>query len=222
MISNHLMTKKVPYLFLIIDEINRGDISRIFGELITLIEGNKRLFEKEEHITILPYSKKRFGVPPNLYIIGTMNTADRSIALLDIALRRRFGFIELMPDYDVLNRLLLISGIDSEVHNLRKLVITCLQKINERIIHDYNRDHQIGHSYFISLMDDKTLEDSKDKLKTIWISEIIPLLREYFYDNEEILKIVLNKVKIEDIDQNDIIETLKRIISSKEEEEVVD
>ena len=216
-VKEKLKVKDFPKSILIIDEINRGDISRIFGELISLLEVNKRLFAEEEFITTLPYSKIKFGVPPNLYIIATLNTADRSIALLDIALRRRFGFIELMPDYDVLKNILLDNKIDTGVYDIRKLAITVLNVINNRIAKNYDRDHQIGHSYFINLKDESNIDESIEKLRIIWISEIIPLLREYFYDSPKKIKSVLNKVKINDIEEKDIISTLEKIIASENE-----
>ena len=172
---------------LIIDEINRGNISKIFGELITLLEPSKRLGETEELKIRLPYSGEEFGVPKNLYILGTMNTADRSIALLDIALRRRFNFIEMPPKYNLLKT---INCKEGEI-NLQDL----LKAINTRIEFLLDKDHLIGHSYFINI---KTFED----LKEVFKNSIMPLLQEYFYDDFEKIKFVLN-IKDDEDDKDD-------------------
>ncbi|HEH6016339.1 TPA: McrB family protein [Campylobacter jejuni] len=160
---------------IIIDEINRGNVSKIFGELITLIEASKRIGEKEELKVTLPYSGKEFGVPKNVYIIGTMNTADRSITSLDTALRRRFEFIEMMPDVSKLS-------MDCEGINLQEL----LKAINTRIEYLLDREKTIGHAFFISV---ENLED----LKKVFKNKIIPLLQEYFYNDYALIDAVLNK-----------------------------
>ena len=166
-----ITTKTLECYVLIMDEINRGIISSIFGELITLIEDDKRLGSKESIEVILPYSKENFGVPPNLYLIGTMNTADRSVEALDTALRRRFSFTEMKSDPKVLLTAHENGGTIPETNiNL----ISLLETINKRIELLVDKDHQIGHSYFISV---NTLPDLRYTFK----NKIIPLLEEYFY-----------------------------------------
>ena len=147
---------------LIIDEINRGNVSAIFGELITLLEEDKRKGNKEHTEAVLPYSGDNFSVPNNVYIIGTMNTADRSVEALDTALRRRFSFVEMQPKPDILSK---VGEVD-----LSKL----LKTINQRIELLIDKDHQIGHSYFIGIED-------LDGLRRTFKDKIIPLLEEYFY-----------------------------------------
>ncbi len=170
---------EVPF-YLIIDEINRGDISRIFGELITLLEADKRYGEEHELVTTLPYSKERYAIPPNLYIIGTMNTADKSISLVDAALRRRFGFIEMMPDYDAIRNL--PGDEDDEGREIADIAAGALETINERIARNYDRDHQIGHSYLVKVGDAPSRDEAIEVLHFAWYHEIVPLLQEYYND----------------------------------------
>jgi 5-methylcytosine-specific restriction endonuclease McrBC GTP-binding regulatory subunit McrB len=223
---------------LIIDEINRGNVSSIFGELITLIESNKRKGEKETLEVILPYSKQPFTVPANLYIIGTMNTADRSVEALDAALRRRFSFVEMpsKPELVAPNRcfwellwkykgidwdneeykskekeLLELLGASSKIWDERKAIWeqfktegknesqieqfsknefiginfeSILEKINLRIEKLLDKDHQIGHSYFMSV-------ETTDDLKSAFKNKIIPLLQEYFFGDYGKIGLVL-------------------------------
>ena len=173
---------KGPYVF-IIDEINRGNISKIFGELITLIEPAKRLGQSEALQAKLPFSHELFGISDNVYLLGTMNTADRSIALLDTALRRRFSFVEMMPDSSVLDGIkvdgISISGI--------------LTILNRRIEVLFDREHTLGHAYFMPKAPQQSL--SLQTLGEIFRDKVIPLLQEYFYDDYEKIRLVLGDRK---------------------------
>lgn len=197
------INKSAPKYVLIIDEINRGNIADIFGELITLLEDTKRT-DKENAEVILPYSNESFSLPPNLYIIGTMNTADRSIALLDIALRRRFDFIAKYPNSSIIGE----DGAKTEVEeiDLRQF----LDKMNERIEVLLDKDHTIGHSYLMGIY---TYDDFLYKFK----NRILPLLQEYFYNDYDKIAEVLNQDNIYEDEWQDkshqII--LKRLINDK-------
>lgn len=175
---------RIPNRVFIIDEINRGNISKIFGELITLIEENKRVGAAEELRATLPYSGRSFGIPSNVYLIGTMNTADRSIALLDIALRRRFRFVEVLPDSKLLEDIF-VGTID---------IAALMDSINMRIAALYDRDHTIGHSFYLPLKNEPTME----KLADIFEQDILPLLQEYFFDDYEKIRMVLGDDKKEE------------------------
>jgi len=154
-----------PNCVLVIDEINRANLAKTFGELITLLEPSKRLGEPDEQETELPYSGDMLGIPPNLYVIGTMNTADRSIALMDTALRRRFAFREMAPRMDLL-------GQDVEGINLQAL----LEAMNTRIESLFDRDHVLGHTYLMGVT-------TFDELVKRFRGQIIPLLQEYFFED---------------------------------------
>ena len=171
---------KGPYVF-IIDEINRGNISKIFGELITLIEPSKRLGQGEELQAKLPYSHEAFGIPDNVYLLGTMNTADRSIALLDTALRRRFSFVEMMPDSGILD------GVEVEGISISGLLTT----LNRRIEVLFDREHTLGHAFFTPLRQSPSIQT----LGEIFRDKVVPLLQEYFYDDYEKICLVLGDRK---------------------------
>ena len=165
-----------PVFTVFIDEINRGHVARIFGELITLIESDKRLGMPLELIVHLPYSQRLFGVPANLEIIGTMNSADRSVESLDTALRRRFDFEEYPPD---------TSLLDFEVEGVH--VGRLLDAINERLLRLYDRDHRIGQAYLLPLRENRTLVE----LRSIFKHRLLPLLQEYFYSDWAKIGLVL-------------------------------
>lgn len=163
---------------LIIDEINRGNVSRIFGELITLIEPSKRAGSSEALEVTLPYSKELFSIPSNIHLIGTMNTSDRSLAALDVALRRRFTFIEVPPNPELLE--------DIEVDGIA--IDELLSVMNQRIAALLDQDHCLGHAYFMPLESDPTLE----RLAGIFREQILPLLQEYFFEDWQRIQWVLN------------------------------
>ncbi len=163
---------------LVIDEINRGNVSRIFGEVITLIEPSKRAGCAEALEVTLPYSKDRFSVPGNVHLIGTMNTADRSLAGLDVALRRRFEFVEMLPDIGAL------AGIN--VHGIP--VDRLLDSMNRRIEALMGRDYMLGHAYFMALRDDPSLP----ALARLFRRQVLPLLQEYFFEDWQKIAWVFN------------------------------
>ncbi len=185
-----------PRFVLIIDEINRGNVAQIFGELITLIEPSKRLGNSEEMKAILPYSSAQkgepvyFGVPNNLYIIGTMNTADRSVEALDTALRRRFSFEEMMPKPELLG--------DKELCDVK--LSDLMTTINQRIVALKDREHQIGHSYFMGCPDDEA--EAKIWLTNVFKDKIIPLLQEYFYGDYKKIYYVLGEEFVREVAEN--------------------
>ncbi|MBL76483.1 MAG: hypothetical protein CL763_06145 [Chloroflexi bacterium] len=175
----------------LIDEINRGNVAKIFGELITLIENNKR---KEKYAVKLTYSREEFWVPENLYIIGTMNTADTSLIQVDSALRRRFAWKELMPD------LSLVTNVDMNA---------IMKKINEKILEKKLRDKQIGHSYFMNV--------KLDEFKQVFLEDVVPLLQDYFYHDYDILEEILGK-KVIDINT----QTIQKDLLEKEGQDFID
>ncbi len=216
--DNKISSNSLNSYIIIIDEINRGNVSKIFGELITLIEPSKRIGESEELKVTLPYSGKKFGVPKNVYIIGTMNTADRSITSLDTALRRRFEFVEMMPNSDLLNNVFICKdvenpnededylGDDAKTEGYAEILQNILISINKRIEFLLDREKTIGHAFFMSeavkfnknnwIKPDEYEEDwyvlSISKLKKVFQNKIIPLLQEYFYNDYALISAVLN------------------------------
>jgi 5-methylcytosine-specific restriction protein B len=193
--ENSIINKATSQNFvLIIDEINRGNVSQIFGELITLIEDDKRLGNPEAIQVQLPYSKDWFGVPPNVHIIGTMNTADRSVEALDTALRRRFSFTEMPPKSELIKTEgKTENGIVNDID-----LSALLETINKRIEKLLDKDHMIGHSYFLSV------KDLKD-LKSAFQNKIVPLMQEYFFGDYGKIGLIIGS-KFFDIKDNQVDE----------------
>jgi 5-methylcytosine-specific restriction protein B len=170
-LSNKAIKNLSQNFYIVIDEINRGNISKIFGELITLIEESKR----DNYEVTLPYSKEKFKVPSNLYIIATMNSTDKSIATIDIALRRRFTFLKMLPNPN------LVTNMESQIF---------MRKANQYISRELSEDYQLGHSYFMG--DDVDLEFIKDY-------KIKPLLEEYFYVEDKDVETILTEIEKENL-----------------------
>ncbi len=194
-----------PKYYLVIDQINRADIAKVFGELVTLLEEDKRLGAENELIVTLPYSKQKFGVPPNLYVIGTMNTADKSRAFADTALRRRFIFKEMMPDYDLLK--------DIEVEGVK--VASLLEAMNKKIVFLLDQDHQIGHAYFLELKDTPK-KDAVNRLKITWFYKIMPLIQEYFHGDWIKIKEILGADFLVNIEKEGVFATGNEAIAKAE------
>jgi hypothetical protein len=170
-----------PQYVLVIDEINRANVARVFGELITLLEPEKRLGQDDATRLRLPASGEWFAVPPNLHVIGTLNTADRSIALMDVALRRRFEFEEMAPDAALLDKIMTAKAVDPAV---RALTLDLFRVLNLRLRFLYDREHQVGHCWFLGVR-------SIDDLRRVFASKVLPLLQEYFYGQWEKVGLVL-------------------------------
>ena len=181
--------KTVKPHVLVIDEINRGNVARIFGELITLIEDDKREGASESLAVKLPYSGDTFTVPSNLFLVGTMNTADRSVEALDAALRRRFSFVEVMPNASVL------AG--PEMPDFEVDLTLLLDTMNRRIVRLLDRDHQIGHAYFLGVVD---ADDPLESLRGVFRDRVLPLLKEYFYSDPGKIGLVLGKAFVERVE----------------------
>ena len=181
-IDTHRLPKNPKNFVLIVDEINRGNVSSVFGELITLIEKDKRAGTEEELSVILPYSKETFSVPNNVYIIGTMNTADRSIEALDTALRRRFSFREMPPKHELIGTVGNLKSTNGKLGDID--VVKILKTINNRIEKLIDKDHKIGHSYFLNI---SSTQDLKDTFR----EKVIPLLEEYFFGDFGKISLVL-------------------------------
>ncbi|MGV0967957.1 AAA family ATPase [Empedobacter sp. UBA1863] len=189
------LPKNPKNFVLIADEINRGNVSSIFGELITLIEKDKRAGCDEELSVILPYSKEEFKVPHNVFIIGTMNTADRSIEALDTALRRRFSFRQMLPNPELIATEGELAEYDGFIDDIDVKLV--LQTINKRIEKLIDKDHLIGHSYFLGI---RTIED----LKITFRDKVIPLLEEYFFSDYGKIGLVLGDAFVVKLEDNEI------------------
>lgn len=201
-----------PKFVLIIDEINRGDIAKIFGELITLLEADKRLGASNEFRVTLPISGDQFSVPQNVFIIGTMNTADRSIALLDIALRRRFGFHEIPSELDLVldpEQNTKLEEMEEKAKQLLEKSVQAIKSINIRIKEDKSlgKDKSIGHAFLFGAQ-------TVDNLLLVWKSDILPLLEEYCYGREDKKSYLLFKKESELFDLTDLEASLDRIINT--------